>query len=155
MSRTINLFVPAVPVAQPRVKVSSFGGKARAYTPTTIGKGDDKRPHPIHAFKATLRLVAQQAYQGPPLSGPLRVDVLLVFARHSNKVWKSKPMPRYRHIEKPDRDNCDKAVLDALKGTVIVDDCQVCAGEINKWRAAGDEQPHCVISITELTDEAA
>jgi Holliday junction resolvase RusA-like endonuclease len=134
------------------VRATAFAGHARVYTPQTLGKGDTKRPHPIHAFKATLRMVAEQSYTGPPLSGPLRMDLLLVFPRQSAKVWKTKPMPRYRHYIKPDRDNCEKAVLDALKGLVFVDDCQVCAGEPEKWHAAGDEQPHCEITITQLTE---
>lgn len=152
MIRPIIIRVPAVPVAQPRARVSSFGGHARAYTPPTLGEGANKRPHPIHAFKATLRLAAERAYAGPPLEGPLRVDVLFVFPRQSAKVWKTKAMPRYRHVTKPDRDNLDKAVLDALKGLVFVDDCQVCAGEPEKWHAAGDEQPHCVVTITDLDE---
>lgn len=147
---TYTLMVPAVPTAQPRTKATAFGGKARVYTPQTIGKDENKRPHPIHAFKATVRMVAQQAYDSTPLTGPLRVDCVFVFPRHSNKFWKSKPTPRYFHTVKPDRDNLDKAVLDALKGTVLADDASVCGGEIWKYHAAGDEQPHCEITITEL-----
>lgn len=153
MSDPIRITVPAVPVAQPRVKATSRGKHAGVYTPTTIGTGDNKRPHPIHAFKATLRLAAEQVYFRAPLAGPLRVDVLLVFPRQKAKVWATKPMPRYRHVMKPDRDNVDKAVLDALKGLMFVDDCQACAGEIDKWHASGDEQPHCVVTITPLDDE--
>ena len=146
------LNVPAVPVAQPRTKATAINGKARVYTPTTIGKDDNKRPHPIHVFKATVRLTASLRYQGKPLTGPLRIDCCFVFPRQQAKVWKTKPMPRYRHTTKPDRDNLDKAVLDCLKGTVFVDDAQVCEGRIEKWHAAGDEQPHCVIRISELND---
>jgi len=147
----IKFTVPAVPVAQPRTKATAFGGKARVYTPTTLGTGDGKRPHPIHAFKATVRLAAE-VYNGAPIAGPVRIDVLFVFPRHSSKVWKSKPMPRYPHVEKPDIDNLIKSVLDALQGTIIVDDCQVYAGTIEKWRASGDEQPHCAVSIREVTE---
>lgn len=151
MTEPIRITVPAVPVAQPRIKATAIKGRARVYTPSTIGKGDDKRPHPIAAFKATLRMAATEAYSGPPLDGPLRVDVLLVFPRQSSKIWKTRDMPRYRHVTKPDRDNLDKAVLDGLKGLLFVDDCQVCSGEIDKWHASGDEQPHCEIVITDLT----
>lgn len=155
MNETIQFTVPAVPVAQPRTRARAFAGHARVYTPTTLGKGENKRPHPVHAFKATVRLVASERYTGPPLAGALRIDAVFVFPRQSAKVWKTKPMPRYRHVTKPDRDNLDKALLDSLKGGIFVDDCQVCAGEIEKWHAAGDEQPHCEITITPLeTDHA-
>jgi len=147
----ITIRVPAIPVAQPRTKATAFNGRARVYDVTTIKQADGTRkPHPIVAFKATVRLAAERAYQGPPLRGPLRVDVEAVFNRPDNMVWKRKPMPRVRHAKKPDRDNLDKAVLDSLKGLLWVDDCQACAGEITKWIASGDEQPHVVITITEL-----
>ncbi len=54
------------------------------------------------------------------------------------------------HTGRPDRDNLDKAVLDAMKGLIFRDDAQVCAGTIEKWIAAGDEQPHVTIVIEEL-----
>jgi Holliday junction resolvase RusA-like endonuclease len=148
----IEIIVPAVPVAQPRARAGYRHGHISVFTPGTIGEGDNKRPHPIHAFKATLRLAAEQVYKGPPLEGPLRIDVLCVFPRQSKMIWKTKPMPRYRHIQKPDRDNLDKGVLDALKGTMFIDDCQVCDGNIQKWHAAGNEQPHCRILIVQLED---
>lgn len=150
---SIVIHVPAVPVAQPRPRATSFGNKTRVHEVTHIKQLDGTRkPHPISAFKATVRLAAQQAYSGPPLEGPLQLDCLFVFGRESSKVWKTRPMPRYWHTVKPDRDNLDKAVLDALKGTVLADDCSVCDGRITKQRAAGDEQPHCVITITTLTE---
>ena len=65
-------------------------------------------------------------------------------------IWKTREMPRAFHSSKPDRDNLDKAVMDALKGLAWIDDSQVCQGEIQKWIAAGDEQPHALILITEL-----
>ena len=152
MSRVIEFIVPAVPVAQPRARATSRGGHASVYSQTTIKnqRTGESRPHPIVAFKATVRMMESAAYTGPPMLGPLRVDVLAVFPRHGTKIWKKKPMPRYRHIEKPDRDNLDKAVLDSLKGIMWRDDCQICDGRIQKWRASGDEQPHVKVTITEL-----
>ena len=148
----IELTIPAVPVAQPRPRAVAFGGKARMHEVTHTGRAKDgtRRPHPIAAFKATVRMAAEQGYTGPPLTGPLRVDCVFVFPRERAKIWKTRAMPRYPHTVKPDRDNCDKAILDSLKGTVIADDSQVCAGRIEKWRAAGDEQPHVEVVIETL-----
>lgn len=153
----IELTIPAVPVAQPRPRAVKFGESARIHEVTSIKGRDGKppRPHPIAAFKATVRLAAQEAYKGPPLTGALRVDCIFVFPREQSKVWKTKPMPRYPHIVKPDRDNCDKAVLDALKGTIIREDSLVCDGRIQKWRAAGDEQPHVEVVIETLESAPA
>jgi len=139
----ISFTVPAIPVAQPRPRATAIGGHARVYQPTK---------HPIAAFKASVRLAASQAFTGAPLAGPLRVDCLFIFPRTKNQIWKSRPMPRIWHAKKPDRDNCDKAVLDALSGLLWLDDSQVCAGTIEKWIAAGDEQPHVVVTITDLGD---
>ena len=144
----LELKIPAVPVAQPRARAVNAGKHARMHSVQTIKAADGtRRPHPILAFKATVRIAASQAYTGPPLDCPVRIDCLFVMPRPKRLIWKTKPMPRVPHVTKPDRDNLDKAVLDALKGTILVDDCIAFAGTIEKWIAAGDEQPHAVITI--------
>lgn len=142
--------VPAVPVANPRARTGSINGKARIFQQKTIGKGENRRPHPVLAFKATVRDAVARVYQGPPLEGPICLDVEFVFARTRNQIWKRKPMPRLRHWKKPDRDNLDKSLMDSLKGLLWIDDAQVCDGRLQKWIAAGDEQPHCVLTISPL-----
>lgn len=144
----IAFHVNAVPVAQPRPRASSFGGKVRVHEVTSIRNADGSRkPHPIAAFKATVRMAAETAYKGPPLQGPLCINLVFVFPRPQSKVWKTRDMPRLPHVSKPDRDNCDKAVLDALKGLLFVDDAQVCDGRIIKWVASGSEQPGVDVQI--------
>jgi Holliday junction resolvase RusA-like endonuclease len=82
------------------------------------------------------------------------VDVEAVFPRPKALCWKKRPMPRLRHTAKPDRDNLDKCVLDALtQSGVLADDKQACAGEVVKFVAAGGEQPHVVIRVTPLPEE--
>jgi len=141
----IRFTIPAMPVAEPRkrTRIVAAGGRqfASHYTP---------KDSPANVFKATARMAAQQAYQGHQLAGPLRVDLVFVFPRPGRLVWKKRPMPRAWHSSKPDRDNLDKCVLDSFKGRLWIDDCQVCAGSIEKWYAAGDEQPHVEVTITEL-----
>ena len=137
----IEFKVPAVPVAQPRARATSIGGHARVYEPTS---------HPIAAFKASVRLAASCAFSGGALTGPLRVDCLFLFPRPKSLIFKKRDMPRVRHIKKPDADNLAKSVLDALNGLVWVDDCQVCECVLTKWIAAGDEQPHVLVRVTEL-----
>lgn len=149
MLKIISFTVPAVPVAQPRQRhrIAGRPGKqfVQNYTPAT---------DPVTAFKATVRMAAQQAIgQMQPLSGPLAVDLIFVFPRPQAKVWKSKPMPRYFHTGKPDRDNLCKSLQDALNGLAWVDDAQICAGTIEKYHAAGDEQPHCVVTIKEIASQ--
>lgn len=152
----IQIRVPAIPVAQPRARASTFGGHIKMHTPTSIKQADGSRKaHPIVAFKATVRMAFEREYQGAPFAGPLRCDLVFVLPRPKNLIWKTRPMPRAFHASKPDRDNLDKAVMDALKGLAWNDDAQVCQGAIEKWIAAGDEQPHVVIRICELENSAS
>jgi len=139
--RTIEFSVPSIPVAQPRARATSIGGHARIYEP---------KDHPIAAFKACVRLAASGAFSGAPLTGPLRVDCVFVFPRVQAMRWKSKPMPRVRHTTKNDLDNICKAVFDALNGLLYADDRQICELHAEKWIAAGDEQPHVLVKVTEL-----
>ena len=139
----IRLYIPAIPVAQPRVRATVVAGHASVYTPGTV----NGRPHPIHEFKATVRKIASEKYTGAPLRCAVRVDAIFVFPRPRSDIWKKRPMPRYPHVKKPDRDNLDKGLLDALKGIILEDDRQVCDGRIEKWVASGDEQPHVEVTI--------
>jgi Holliday junction resolvase RusA-like endonuclease len=63
-------------------------------------------------------------------------------------------MPREWKPSKPDGDNVAKLVLDAMNKLVWRDDSQVVLLEVLKMIAAGDEQPHLEITITEVNDEA-
>ena len=137
----ITITVPLVPVAQPRPRATVRGGRICVYNAAG----------PVDAFKARVRIAARQAYSGDLLRGPLRVDSEFVFPRTKGQMWKRKPMPRMRHDKKPDRDNLDKAVLDALTGQLWFDDAQVCDGRIQKWIAAGDELHGVIITVTRLT----
>tara|TARA_R110000868_G_scaffold101057_1_gene278212 strand:- start:11235 stop:11516 length:282 start_codon:yes stop_codon:yes gene_type:complete len=77
-----------------------------------------------------------------PLGGPLKLSLVFVMPRTQNQIWKTKPMPRIWHDKKPDFDNLEKSVCDALKGLVWFDDSQICSVSTIKVIAAGDEQPH-------------
>lgn len=135
----IQFTVRAVPVAQPRARATSIGGMARLY--------EAKKSHPIHAFKASVRLAAAQEYSGPPLDGPLYVCATFVLPRPKSATKKRSDNPRYRHTGKPDCDNLAKSVLDSLNGTLFTDDSQVCELHVKKFVAAADEQPHVVVTI--------
>lgn len=144
----IKIHVPAVPVAQPRQRqrIAGKGNKAfvQNYTPTT---------HPVNAFKACVMQAAEEVYFGPPLEGPLRVDVLFVLPRPQNKRWKTRPMPRFFHTGRKDIDNLQKSLWDALTRILWFDDGQIAIANSQKMVAAGDEQPHVEITVTQLYGE--
>lgn len=73
----------------------------------------------------------------------LRVDVTFFFPTKKSERW-GKP-----HTQKPDRDNCDKLILDeATKvGLFGGDDCRVSAGMIKKyWVRPGGEG--CTVEVS-------
>ena len=76
-----------------------------------------------------------------PWSGPLCVDFTFYFPRPKNHFRSNgelKPSAPMWHTAKPDRDNADKSVLDALTNLGIWgDDKQVCDGRIRKLYAGG------------------
>lgn len=159
----IEFLVPAVPVAQPRPRATQgFNGHARIHEVTDIVNIDAdgkkvRKPHPIAAFKATVRLAAAEAYRDqPPLDCPLVVDLVFVFPRvkpgwlKKTSSWFSMWQQGERipqSNKKNDLDNLIKSTFDALTGTVWVDDGLIYACHVEKWIAAADEQPHVEVRI--------
>lgn len=150
----IQIKVPAVPVAQPRQRhrtVKTNAGKSfvQNYTPAK---------HPVQSFKATVRMAFESAYSGPPLTGPLRCDLVFVMPRPQSMIWKTRAMPRVPNQKKPDIDNLSKAVFDALNGAAFVDDSMIYYVSVQKYIASGDEAPHVIISLKtydELSQKSA
>lgn len=110
----ITFMVPGDPVPQPRPRVSTRGGFARAYVPSR---------HPVHAYRHQIAAAAQQA--GLTATGsPLNVVIDAVFARPKSHLNRSGVKPSAPVLPRPDVDNLAKAVLDALQD-VMGDDTHV------------------------------
>ena len=111
---SVSFSVAGQPVPQPRPRVSTAGGFARAYVP---------KDHPVHAYRQSLAAAARGA--GLTATGePLNVVIDAVFERpksHTNKSGVKADAPR---LPRPDVDNIAKAVLDALQ-EVMGDDSLV------------------------------
>ena len=134
----MRIFIPGEPIAQPRPKVSTAGGFARAYV-------DAK--HPCHAMREAIKLV-WQSQVGRCLTGPVSVRMVFWFDRpksHS-KVRRSKGEPK---ISRPDIDNLVKLGLDALNGLAYIDDAQVYLLLAEKRYVGPDDQPGTEILVTE------
>lgn len=111
----IAFVVPGDPVPQPRPRVSTRGGFARAYVP---------KDHAVHAYRAAVAATARAA--GAEVHGdPVEVVIDLTFGRPKSHLRKSGLAKDAPAIPRPDLDNCAKAVLDALNGVAWVDDSQV------------------------------
>lgn len=137
----ISFRVSAVPVAQPRPRATIVAGHASVY--------EAAKEHAIHSFKASVRMAAREAYQGPPLGGPISLYLEFIFPRPQAKRWKTKPMPRYYHTSAPDVDNLVKGCADSLNKLIWHDDSQVVACTCIKLVASGDEQPHVLVGISQ------
>ncbi len=110
----ITFSVPGDPVPQPRPRVSTRGGFARAYVPAK---------HPVHEYRTQIAAAARDA--GLTETGePLSVVIDAVFARPKSHLRKSGVKPDAPKLPRPDVDNIGKAVLDALQD-VVGDDTNV------------------------------
>ena len=110
----ITFTVPGDPVPQPRPRVSTRGGFARAYVPST---------HPVHEYRKAIAMAASTA--GVNETGqPLSVVIDAVFQRPKSHMNKSGVKADAPQLPRPDVDNIAKAVLDALQD-VIGDDTSV------------------------------
>jgi Holliday junction resolvase RusA-like endonuclease len=101
-------------------------------------------PGTAEGWKSAIALAAKEFVPFPPLQGPLEVSITFYFPRprdhfKSDRVTLRAGQPAY-HTSRPDRDNCEKAVLDALSVLGMwSDDSQVCCGEVRKLYAANGQ----------------
>ena len=110
----VSFDVPGDPVPQPRPRVSTAGGFARAYVP----KG-----HAVHGYRAAIAAAARAA--GVTATGePLNVVIDAVFSRPKSHMRKTGVKADAPKLPRPDVDNIAKACLDALRD-VIGDDTSV------------------------------
>ena len=145
--KSINIFVAGLPVAQPRPRAVSFGGRARLYNPGTSNE-----------WKACV-IRELKRYAGTfPAGVPLRCDLTFYLPRPAGHYGSGKnaglikASAPARPTGKPDRDNLDKAVCDAITAAgVWHDDSQVTDGRIRKRyiRSNVDGATGCTITITE------
>jgi len=127
MPTPVAFTVPGDPVPQPRPRVSTAGGFARAYVP----KG-----HAIHAYRQAVALGARAAGLGQ-VTAPVGVIVDAVFARPKSHLNKSGVKATAPALPRPDVDNIAKAVLDALQD-VMGDDTNVARLTVEKsWGTEG------------------
>lgn len=115
----VTFHVPGQPEGKGRPRIGkTFGGHARAFTP-------DKTV----AYEGKIAHVAQLAMNGRPLiEGPVFVHLeinLQVPASWSQKRQRLALAGTILPTKKPDIDNVEKAIFDAINGVVWKDDVQV------------------------------
>ena len=128
---SISFFVSGDPKAQPRPRAFArkFGDKwqARVYDASTA-----------EGWKSLIALTAKPHLTGP-ISGPIRLECALFFKRpkaHFLRQALRTDAPTH-HTVKPDSDNLEKAIMDALTQIgAWVDDSQVCQKLFSKTYSA-------------------
>ena len=111
--KPITFSVAGDPVPQPRVRVSTRGGFARAYVPSK---------HPVHAYREGVLRAAIEAGL-LPVSEPIEVIIDAVFARPKSHLTKRGVKASAPALPRADVDNVAKACLDSLKD--LFDDTNV------------------------------
>lgn len=102
----IRFTVPGDPVPQPRPRVSTRGGFARAYVP---------KDHPVHAYRQAVALAAAMAGLRPQM-GTIAVTISCDFVRPKSHLTAKGAVKRTAPLlPRPDCDNLAKSVLDALE----------------------------------------
>lgn len=117
MSDTIYFEIPGKPFAKQRPRLGKWG----AYTPKETV-----------SFERTVGQYAMDAFNAP-IEGPVHLIVRAVF--EPPKSWSGKKKRDHLgkpHIQRPDLDNIEKAILDGLNRIAFADDAQVCSTECRK-----------------------
>ena len=142
---TLSLRWHGVVKGQPRARATRAGGFVRMYTPDTAD-----------AMKAGLvaEAIQKMAISGwrRDYDGPVAVTITAIMARPKAHFLRGKlreNAPK-RHAQKPDIDNIEKAVLDALtKARVWRDDAQVDWVLKRRVWAWEGEPPGLIVEVTQ------
>lgn len=114
----ISFTVPGQAVGKGRPRIGKVGAHARMFTPTKTVN-----------YETLVAMCAQKAMAGAPLlHGPIEVRMSIwcqVPASWSGKKQRDALSGLIHPTTKPDIDNVEKAIFDALNGVVWNDDVQV------------------------------
>ena len=134
--REVVFFVPGtvVPKARPRMNRKT----GAVYTP----KGT------AH-FEGIVRSIAAVHFP-EPFTGPVGVEMTFALPRPKRLIWKRKRMVPVWHTTRPDLDNLEKTIMDALNGIAWNDDAQVCRKFAEKYIVSGDGTVGVHVLVREL-----
>lgn len=108
----VTFTVPGKPFAKQRPRFSRKIG--RAFTPAETV-----------SFERTVGQIAALHFPAP-ITGPVSVEIIATFATPDSWSAKKRAATIHRpHTQRPDLDNCQKAILDGLNRIAFADDGQV------------------------------
>lgn len=134
------LRIDGKPAGKARHRAAIRGGRVWTYNPAT-GPASTWLDVVLWSVRANRPAAC-------PVDGPVRVDLDLHLPRPKRLMRKTDPAGPMFACCKPDRDNADKLVLDAMtQAGWWQDDCQVVDGRIRKLYHAKGEIPHAVVTV--------
>ena len=140
MEKRLTITIEPSPKERPRATV--VGGHARIYTPKTT-----------EAYEKKIRDAWIKANGSTPMEGQLLARIFYGFPIPKSTPKKDRPdmlAKKKRPTVKPDLDNLDKAVMDALNKVAYKDDSQIVAKVSKKHYA---EVPNVTIIIANYVKE--
>jgi Holliday junction resolvase RusA-like endonuclease len=129
----------AIPKGQPRARATMFGNRARMWTPSTAD-----------VFKAAVGIAARECVppEITPIRGAIELHWIAYLPRPQRLCRRGSDAGPVVCLAKPDRDNIDKAICDALQDAgVIADDRTIYLGSQAKYYAEIDGAPRAEICI--------
>lgn len=141
-----RVWVAGNPTPQPRPKAVRMGKLIRIYTPDPKGK--------LKAWKDAIARASLGRKPAAPVDCAVRVDLTLYCERPKSLMRKRDPDGPALNTTRPDRDNYEKAILDAMTDCGWwTDDSRVCAGESIKLYHAKTGEPGALIVVSVPEDE--
>lgn len=145
-----ELTIPGNPRPQGRPRTRIITPKFGKAFATIYEDGKDKR--------AKVHIQSNVRSQAPaePLTGPLEVELWFYLPRPQGNYGTGRNAGQLKasaakfHIKKPDSDNCEKLLLDALTGIFWNDDSQICDTHIHKRYS---KTPRTVVHIAKIKQE--
>lgn len=108
-------------------------------------------PDTAEYWKSLVVQAAAPFLPKTPIHGPVRLDIDFYLKRPGRLMRKKDPEERLWCTNKPDRDNLQKAVEDALTNQGWwTDDAYTVDGRVRKFYHPKSGRPGAVITITEL-----
>lgn len=137
--QSIRFTVPGVPTGKGRPRFAVVHGRSMAYT--------DER---TKEYENRVKAAYLKKFGRLKMSGTLQVDIIAYFEPPKSARKRRRQMMLDGDIpydKKPDGDNIQKAVLDALNGVAYDDDKYIVAGY---WFKGYAEQAHTDVIITRI-----
>jgi Holliday junction resolvase RusA-like endonuclease len=128
--------------------------RPRAFYNKKTGRAAVYEKGTAEAWKSDIAVAARSFLPASPIEGPVRLDITFVFSRPQRLMRAKDPEGMIPHTAKPDRDNLDKAVMDALTNIgMFRDDSLVCSGLIEKFYSKKHGASGALIQIFTFKEE--